>query len=320
MGISISGLLRKTYPVVSGALFIWLFWVLPCAAEIETKYLYRLSNFSGPVASTWARIALDEARGEIYTVLEKEVRVFNESGMEIYRFGEDGSLGTVLDLAVNNTGDILVISRTRAQQSILVCDFRGMPIGRFALTNFPPDFSGFTPHRMVFKNGRLYLVDTPALKVAVTDAVGRFLKGYDIGALMEIPKKRRIVTDINGFSVDGQGNILFTIPVLFSVHLLTPDGNLTSEKRPGSAPGKFNQVAGIVADDRGYIYVADRLKNAVLIFDRNFQFLMQFGYRGMRPDNLFGPQYLMLDTKGRLYISQLRDQGVSVFRIDYTQP
>lgn len=320
MGISIIRFLKGPRAVVTGVLFITLCLPPLGSAEVETKYLYRLSNFSGPVATTWARIALDEARGEIYTILEKEVRVFNDSGMEIYRFGEDGSLGTVLDLAVNSTGEILVLSRTRTEQSILVCDFRGQPIGRFSLTNFPPDFTAFTPHRMVFKNGRLYLVDTPALKVAVTDAVGRFLNGYDIGALLEIPKKKRLVTEISGFSVDGRGNMLFTIPVRFSVHLLSPDGNLTSEVRPGSAPGKFNQVAGIVADDQGYIYVADRLKNTILIFDRQFRFLSQFGYRGLRPDNLFGPQYLILDARGRLYISQLRDQGVSVFKINYTQP
>ena len=320
MDITIARYLRRRRRVVSVVMLVWLFWAPLCYAEVETKYLYRLSNFSGPIASTWARIALDETRHEIYTILEKEVRVFNENGMEIYRFGEDGSLGMVLDLAVNDSGEILVLSRTRTQQSIMICDFRGQPIGRFPLTNLPSDFTGFTPDRMVFKNARLHLVDADDLKVVITDATGRFQTGYDIGALLEIPKERRIVTMINGFSVDAYGNMLFTIPVQFSVHLLTPDGNLTSEIRPGSAPGKFNQVAGIVADDRGYIYVADRLKNAVMIFDRNFRFLKQFGYRGLQQSSLFGPQYMVLDTNGRLYISQLRDHGVSVFKIDYTQP
>jgi DNA-binding beta-propeller fold protein YncE len=72
-----------------------------------------------------------------------------------------------------------------------------------------------------------------------------------------------------------------------------------------------------VADDRGYYYVADRLKRAVLIFDKDFQFQGQFGYRGSRPDNLIGPKNLALDGEGRLYVSQLRSRGVSVFKITY---
>jgi DNA-binding beta-propeller fold protein YncE len=78
-------------------------------------------------------------------------------------------------------------------------------------------------------------------------------------------------------------------------------------------------VAGIVSDERGYFYVADRLKNAILVFDPDFRFMYQFGYIGPRPDNLFGPKYLALDSRNRLYVSQLRDQGVSVFDIIYDE-
>ena len=41
----------------------------------------------------------------------------------------------------------------------------------------------------------------------------------------------------------------------------------------------------------------------------------EFGYRGSKPHNLIGPRYLGLDTKGRLYVSQLRNRGISVFKI-----
>jgi DNA-binding beta-propeller fold protein YncE len=72
-----------------------------------------------------------------------------------------------------------------------------------------------------------------------------------------------------------------------------------------------------VADDRGYFYVADRLKSAVLIFDRNFKFVREFGYRGSKPHNLTGPWNLGLDADNRLYVSQLASRGVSVFKITY---
>jgi 6-phosphogluconolactonase (cycloisomerase 2 family) len=76
-------------------------------------------------------------------------------------------------------------------------------------------------------------------------------------------------------------------------------------------------VGGIVADDKGFLYVADRLKSAVLIFDKDFKFQAEFGYRGIKPNNLIGPNSLGLDNQGLLYVSQLRSRGISVFKISY---
>jgi DNA-binding beta-propeller fold protein YncE len=79
-------------------------------------------------------------------------------------------------------------------------------------------------------------------------------------------------------------------------------------------------VGGIVVDDLGYYYVADRLKSAVIVFDRDLRFQTEFGFRGFKPDNLMGPKNLALDAEGRLYVSQLRSRGVSVFKIDHGSP
>ena len=113
------------------------------------------------------------------------------------------------------------------------------------------------------------------------------------------------------------GDIYFTVPVLFTAYKLSPDGNLAGFGKPGSAPGRFNNLGGIVADDEGNIYVADRLKSVVIIFDKDFNFINEFGYRGRRPYNLISPNYLGLDAEGRLYVSQLASLGVSVFKIIY---
>ena len=288
------------------------------AAEVQTRYLYHLSNFDGPVTSTWARIALDEFRNETYLIDQSEVRVFDANGMEIFRFGEDSGLGLILDVAVKKNGEILVLSSVQSRESLLVCDYRGMPLRRFSLADAPPEYSDPTPYDILIQEDRLYLVDDESLRIVVSDTQGRFLQGYDIAALLQIADNRRIVTPIDGFSVDESGRMLFSIPVLFSVYRLSPDGEIEIHKRPGSAPGKFNMVAGIVSDDRGNFFVADRLKNAILVFDGKFQFLGQFGYRGLRPDNLFGPKYLAIDNRNRLYVSQLREHGVSVFDISYS--
>jgi len=287
--------------------------------DVQTSFLYRLSNFSGPVPSNWATISFDEARDEIYVTDSQSgiVRIYNNQGMEVYHFGDDLNMGLVLASEVRNDGNILVLTRKGPWPSIVICNFRGEYLAELALQNFPDDFSGFSPTGMHYRNGRLYLLDNNSLKLAVTDSNGFFLSGYDLGAMLDIDPQKRNTTQIGGFSVDRAGNIYFTVPVIFSAYRLSTDGKLDFFGKPGSAPGRFNITGGIVADDQGYIYVADRLKSAVLIFDKNFKFLHEFGYRGRKSYNLISPNDLSLDNQGRLYVSQLASIGVSVFNIIY---
>jgi hypothetical protein len=302
-----------------------LFWgplATDAMAKVETTFLYRLSGFGGTIPYSQISIFADEKRSEIYVAdpRERDIRIFNDRGMEVYRFGDDGRFGTVVDIAVDGEGDILVLARKASKFVIHVCNFRGEPVSELALKNPPADFAGFSPNRIVYRHGQLYLVNTAALKIVVTDENGVFRRGYDVGDLAGIEDKDRDKTDMAGFSVDPQGNMLFTIPVLFSAFQLTPDGKLAAFGTPGSAPGKFNLVAGIVADDRGYVYVADRLKSVIQIFDPNFRFQRQFGYRGRGPQNLIAPNNLVLDAQNRLYVSQMGQVGVSVFKITHDQP
>ena len=65
----------------------------------------------------------------------------------------------------------------------------------------------------------------------------------------------------------------------------------------------------------GYIYVADRLRSVVLVFDPSFRFQTEFGYRGDRPSSLIVPDDLAIDGKGNVYVGQAANRGVSVFRV-----
>lgn len=300
---------------------VMLVGMLPAlvSARVETIFLYTLSNFNGPVALNQARINVDRVRNEIYVVDPRQgaILIFNAKGMETYRFGEEGSLGNVIDVAVIPDGNILILSRRTGKSTVLVCNFRGEPLSTLELENIPSDFSNIAPTNIIYRHQQIYLLDKSDLQLVVADLRGRFKNGYDIGSLLKLDAKKKDGTEIAGFSVDREGNMLFTIPVMFSVFKLTPDGKISGFGRPGSAPGGFNVVGGIVADDRGYVYVADRLKSAVLIFDKDFKFQAEFGYRGIKPHNLIGPNSLGLDNQSRLYVSQLNGRGISVFKISY---
>jgi len=288
-------------------------------AGVNVSFLYRLSNFNGTVPYSWAHLFVDEERKEIYAIdpRENEVRIFDDNGMEVYRFDGEQLRSPIIDVAVKKDGDMLLLLNQNSKHILLVCNYKGEMVKELALEYFPPEFAGFSPDRMIYRDERIYLLDDDSLSLIVTDTNGRFLAGYDLGLLAEVEEKKRAQTDIGGFSVDRQGNILFTIPVLFRAFRLLPEGKIRGFGSPGGAPGKFNIIGDIVADERGYYYVADRLKSVVIIFDRNFRFVKQFGFHGRQRENLIFPRYLALDTKGRLYVSQLQSRGVSVFQITY---
>jgi DNA-binding beta-propeller fold protein YncE len=299
-------------------LFIYSTSVL---AEVKTSFLYYLSDFNGPVPLNMVNLSVDEQRNEIYVVDPDGgvVRVFNARGMEVYEFGDNGDLGSIFDVAVRDDGNILVLTSGTRNPSLTLCNFRGEPLSELELKNLPPDFSDFAPGYIVSRHGLLYVLDSNSGRIVVCDPEGRVQRGYDLISLMGIAESKRATTEIPGFSVDPKGNILFTVPVLFHAFRLTPEGELASFGSPGSSPGKFNIAGGIVSDDRGYYYVADRLKSAIMVFDENFGFIEEFGYRGSRPGNLIGPNDLALDVNGNLYVSQIASRGVSVFNITYTE-
>jgi hypothetical protein len=306
--------------LASGSVFLGAFSI-QALAGVETSYLYNLSNFSGPIPFNWSNIRVDRERNEIYVADPHgtEVRVFNEKGMEIYRFGDDGSLGSVLDVAVESNGNILVLSRRIGKSSIIRCNFRGQALAEIELKGLSAVFSEFLPDRMVYRQNKLYLLDSGRKKIAVTDTNGFIKKEYNLYDLLHLGEKKQVQTDIEGFSVDRNGNMLFTIASLFSAFKLFPDGKIASFGKPGSAPGRFGVIGGIVADDKGYYYVADRLRCVVLIFDQDFTFQKEFGYRGTKPHNFIGPKNLGLGDKGRLYVSQVNNRGISVFKITYNK-
>ena len=84
------------------------------------------------------------------------------------------------------------------------------------------------------------------------------------------------------FVSDGYGNS--------RVHKYTPDGKLVmSWGEPGTDPGQFNIVHNIVADDDGWIYVADRENHRVQVFNTNGKYEAQWNNLH-RPCGLFMPR------------------------------
>jgi DNA-binding beta-propeller fold protein YncE len=293
--------------------------ILPVSAQsqaIRGSYIYTLSNFTGPVRQDWSRVSVDRERNEVYALYQNTIHVFNDAAMEVYRFGDDLDLGHILDMAVDERGDVLLLTYRDSKSVIVRCDYRGRPQAEITL-QAPSEFGEFVPNRMAYHRGRLYLASTSGLMLAIADPDGNFVDRFDLFRLFELEEKDRGVTELGGFSVDTDGNVLMTVPVLFRAFVLSPKGELASFGKAGGAPGRFNIIGGIARDSKGNLLVVDRLKGSVLVFDRKHQFVTQFASRGYRPGELVSPNDLAIGNGDRVYVTQAGRRGISVFRMTY---
>ncbi len=326
-------------------------FVLPSAAlpTVSVSYLYSLSEFTGVVPYGGGKIFVDKQRDETYVIYQNTVRVYNSSGLEVYRFGDNQNIGVIRDIAVDQDGSILLLSysTTGDKYEIIRCNFRGDPNAKIEITGLPAGFNAFQPSQLAYRQGQIYLVDCSRLLVAVIDTQGHVDRSLDLYTLLKVEDeekdradtekdtvslgkdradtekdtvslgKDRGDTEMDGFSLDKDGNMLFTVPVLFKAYRVSLDGKVDSFGRPGSLPGKFGIASAIVEDNQGNILVADKLKCVVSVFDKNYKFLLEFGQRGNKPENLVIPQGLAIDSDNRLYVVQGGSRGVSVFRMNY---
>ncbi len=284
---------------------------------VKAGYIYTLSGFTGSIPYNWSRVAVDLERNEVYVLFQNTIRVFNEYGMEVYQFGDDLDLGHMIDVQVDERGDILLLVYRDSRAAIIRCDYRGRPQSEIALTGLPREFSDFGPNRMVYQRGTFYLASSMGLKIVTADREGHFIKGYDLFPLFELEEKDRGSVELGGFSVDRAGNMLMTAPVLFRAYVLSPDGNIRSFGKASSAPGGFNIAGGIARDSKGNFLVVDKLKGSVLVFDAKFAFVTQFSTRGYKRGELIFPDDLVIDSRDRVYVTQMAKRGVSVFTLEY---
>ncbi len=107
----------------------------------------------------------------------------------------------------------------------------------------------------------------------------------------------------------------FTVPVYFQVFKISADGKVSFFGKPGSAPGLFGVVSGVAVDASGNLFISDKRRHVVMVFDPQFRFLQEFGGYGEKRANLVYPDELALDRSGHLYVSQMKKRGVTVFQV-----
>lgn len=283
------------------------------ALAFKLAYEHSLTTPVGKIRTGSAWLSFDAYAREVFVVGYGLVRVFNPAGMEVFRFGEDAEVGSIRGVAALESGDLVLLALKDGRTSLLRANFRGEVVGRLELTGVPERFRDFGANRLLYADRKLFLVDETSMRLVVATESGVHVASYDLAELIGSADERDDL-GVSGCGVDRSGRFLFTVATKFRALVLSPDGTLRGFGRPGGAPGLFNVVSGVGADDDGRIYVVDSLKAAVLVFDPQFKFLGEFGYRGSGPGNLLQPTALVVGGD-KVYVSQGGTRGVSVFRI-----
>lgn len=311
--------MKKIIPILTAlAITLHLTVLFSSAGEYMASFLYTLSDFSGTKPFSSARINHDPVKNEIYAMVGEAVSIFNTSGMEVYRFDYDPTVGIVSDVAVLSNGQLAMLASKGPLTRLVRCNFRGEPLGTIDLSGLPSEFANFSPNRVFSQAGKLYLVSFSAMRIVISDEQGVFIKGVDLARQLDMSEKEREESGLGGFAIDRDGGFLFTIPAMARVYLLTADGKQRVFGKRGSAPGRFGVVTGIAVDRDGNILVVDKLRCVVMIFDRtNFALIKEFGNRGFQPGNLIGPDDILVDSQNRAYVSSLRKRGISVYQLSY---
>ena len=276
-------------------------------AGLRAEFLYELVDAGGTLQLSWATPVWDEANGELYVVDRSTglVNVFNHNGVVVFQFGED--LGAVHATGVLplEGGDLLVLGGTDKEGWKLVrCNYRGELLREVLVQGLPAAFARtFSPSVLRQSLGKVYLGDLANKKVAVVSPSGLVADTFDLAALMKLSARASADNELRSINVDPLGNILFTAPTLFAAFVLSPEGELRTFGSRGSAPGKFNIVGGIAADEQGRLFVTDLLRSVVMVFDREFNFQGEFGYRGSSAVSLTSPLDLAI-AGDQLFVSQ----------------
>ena len=299
---------------ILGAIVGGLLAVASGAPPPEPRPLFELATPTGLAASTWASLAYDRQHDELFAVYDGFVHVFNVAGMETFRFGGDSEAGAVQRVAILENGEFLLLSSLDGRPAIVRCDFRGERLGRLELKPLPEGFADFRPDRILVQGGKVHLVESQRMRVVVADEQGAVEKTHDLAsAIRAVEPQARL--GMNGFWVDAQGTMYATLPYSFTTFVLTPGQPPRQFGTRGSSPGKFNIVGAITTDEKGTIFVLDRLRSVVMVFTPELKFVLEFGYRGDGPENLTAPFDIAVGN-GKIFVSQARSRGVKAFEYD----
>ena len=203
------------------------------------------------------------------------------------RAGE--GFGFLSDLMVDGEGHVHVAQRG-TDQPVLVFDRDGRQIGAWGEGTLAE------PHYInASADGGILVADRDAHQVLRFDKDGKVVQALgkrhwpSLDAPFNHPTAAAQAPDGEIYVADGYGNS--------SVHRFAADGSLIRTwGGQGSGPGAFTTPHAIAVDSRGRVLVADRENNRVQVFDREGNFVAEWG-------DFYHPMQIWIDDRDLVFVT-----------------
>jgi DNA-binding beta-propeller fold protein YncE len=199
------------------------------------------------------------------------------------------SFGFISDVMVDGSGRVHVAQRG-TDRPVLVFERDGGFVGAWGEGTLAE------PHYINAGNdGSILVADRDAHQVLRFDGQGRLLQALGkrhwpaLNAPFNHPTAAAQASDGEIYVADGYGNS--------NVHRFGANGALIgSWGKPGGGAGDFTTPHAIVVDQRGRVLVGDRENNRVQVFDREGNFLGQWG-------DFYHPMQIWIDDRDMVFVT-----------------
>ncbi len=190
--------------------------------------------------------------------------------------------------------------RAYSTQRDLPCKKAGL---RELLTGGEDTVAFTNPLGVAISDGRVYITDPPQSSVIVYD-----MKMCTVGVLGE----PGIMVSPIGVAADGPGNVYVTDVKKKKVYIFDKDGNALS-----NFGDNLKWPTGIAVDsERNRIYVVDRDRHCVEVFDGKGAYISTIGERGSAAGKFKYPYGIAVNSKGELIVADTMNARIQIFSPD----
>ncbi len=272
-------------------------------AQWRIGYLFKIDpQASGASFSNITDILIDNGNNEVLVLDSGNSRVVitDMYGTFLFQFSftDAGIKGFPRSIAVGDD-DVIYVA---GEEAITVVRYNGTYVKDLDLSNIP-DADGIVVKSIAVKGDDLYIGDGGKTKrVIVMDRKKeKFITQYTEGLGQNV----RLALDSSGFYVMD--------PAIFSVLRFDESGKYLSRfGRISSLAGGFSQISDIYVDKKnGRVVIADYNRTAVIFFNRNGDFLFEFG----GPTTFKTPTVAAVDDFDRVYVADASNT-IIVFKIE----
>ena len=155
-------------------------------------------------------------------------------------------------------------------------------------------------------------ISGPAIKARVVDDKnGR----YTISFPTTYPGECDLYIRVNGRDIRGSPFVVIFFPKSGLPKLNKNARELGAKKGYLNYPQQGGQPWGIAVGQNGHVFVADRSKSQIHVFDKQRKYIRSFGQRGSG-NRLYRPVGIAVDSDNRMYIGNFNNKRIEVFTND----